>query len=355
MAQKKKKRIWLRIPIILTILAAIFFGGRFILAEKQKAALEDSYTAFTVSTGSISNSISAKGRLTLIDSATTTARASSTVSNVYVKEGDTVREGQKLMRLTSGQTVEADFDGTVNRVYFKKDDEVMRGDSLVMIADFDRQMVTVRVSEYNIGDIRPGARCYVDVTSAGKRFETTIAKVDYISEADGRVAYYTATAYIHPDAGVYPGMQATLTVPKAEVIDVPVLKDSAITRLPNGEAFVLKKNEEGAFEQVTVETGLSNENYTEIKSGLEPGDTVYAIVNKDGSTNTAGMMGMMGMGMGGMGGPGGGFGGQGGPGGNFPGGGWGGGNRGGNSGNRSGNSGNNRGGSGGNSGGNRGR
>ena len=65
----------------------------------------------------------------------------------------------------------------------------------------------------------------------------------------------------------------------------------------------MKSRVPDGFTAINVETGISNANYIEIKSGLQEGDEVY--VSESSSTNTMNFGGMGGMGgppMGGMGG-----------------------------------------------------
>ena len=49
---------------------------------------------------------------------------------------------------------------------------------------------------------------------------------------------------------------------------------------------VLMKNAAGTMEQVTVELGVDNDNFVEIKSGLNENDTVYVKVENDASTTS---------------------------------------------------------------------
>ena len=54
-----------------------------------------------------------------------------------------------------------------------------------------------------------------------------------------------------------------------------VLKMDALSFDENNSAYVWMYNDTGELEQVSVEVGVSNGNYVEIKSGLSDGDTVY--------------------------------------------------------------------------------
>ncbi len=283
---KKKKRILRRILVALILLAVLGGAGVYTWAR-----LRDQYTVtydeYTATTGSISNSLSFTGSLALKDSATYTASGKATVRNVYVSEGDRVKKNARLMRLSSGQTVTADFSGQVNQLSVSAGDEVAAGDTLVQIADFEHMQVSFRVDEYDISDVHVGDRCTITATATEKVFESTVRSINYISSSTGNVAYYTATADLEGDGGVYPGMQVTVTIPQEEAVDVVVLKADALSFTLENKAFVYKMKEDETLEKTEVEIGVSNGNYVEIRSGVASGEKVYAVSKqKEDSLNS---------------------------------------------------------------------
>ncbi len=274
---KRKKHILRKILITLLILALLAGAGLYAyFSLKQEYTV--TYTGYTASTGSISNALSFSGSLNLIDNMTYTAGSASTVRSVYVKAGDNVQAGDKLMRLANGETIKADFDGRVNSVKVSEGDEVSAGASLVQVADFSHMKVSIRVDEYDIADVLVGQNCTVTATATEKTFQSSISDIDYISASTGNVAYYTATAYVDVDEGVYPGMQVTISIPQEEAQNVVVLKMDALSFDEANNAFVYMYDENQALVEVPVEVGVSNGNYVEIKSGLKDGDQVYVEV-----------------------------------------------------------------------------
>lgn len=283
---KKKKGKLKKFLIVLVVLILVVVVGLWLLRSRMTGGASVSYASYTAATGTISNSLAFSGSLQLIDSETATANAKSTVREVYVTEGQDVKDGDKLLRLNNGQTVEASFDGRVNQLYVSAGDEVAAGESLVQIADFTHMKVAVNVDEYDIGDVQVGTPCEIATTATEQEFTSEIASINYISSSGGSVAYYTATAYVEVGEGVYPGMQVTLTIPQEEAENVVVLNMDALSFDLTNQAYVLMKKEDGTMEQVKVVTGVSNGSYVEIKEGLQNGDVVYAV--SEASTTTMG-------------------------------------------------------------------
>ena len=287
----KPKRHLVRKLLVYVLALAVIAGAGYYAWSSLQSEYTVSYTGYTASIGSISNALSFSGSLNLIDSQTFTAQKSATVRTVYVSAGDLVKEGDKLLRLSNGETIAAEFDGRVNTVSVEAGDEVVSGTSLVQVADFSHMKVNIRVDEYDISSVSVGQSCTVTATATEQEFSSAIAAIDYISASAGSVAYYTATAYVDVGEGIYPGMQATVTIPQEEAENVVILKMDALSFDEANSAYVYMYNAEGVLEKVPVEVGVSNGNYVEIKSGLKDGDEVY--VETEIETASGGLGGLM--------------------------------------------------------------
>ena len=139
------------------------------------------------------------------------------------------------------------------------------------------------------GDIDPNNRTVMRVKTstpillAGAVYDSVISKIDYVSYTGNNVAYYTTTVDV--DTGdtenIYPGMQATVTVPLEEANNVTVLKMEALSTARDNTAFVYKQAADGTMERVPVTVGVSNGNYVEIREGVADGETIYAVAPQE--------------------------------------------------------------------------
>ncbi len=278
----RKRRILKRIIWTIIILAILGVIG-WSVYSKLRADYRITYDPYTATTGSISNSLSFSGSMQLIDSETYTAPADAKVREIYVTAGQKVTDGTRLMRLSTGDTIEAGFDGTVSAINVEKGDEVKAEASLITVADFDHMQVSVRVGESNISSVSVGQACKVTVSSAGASFDSTIGNINYVDYTGNNVAYYTTTVDVDTSEteNIWPGMQATVTVTMDEAQDVTVLKVDALSTARDNTAYVYKENASGEMEEVKVTVGVSNGNYIEIKDGVTSGETVYKIAEKE--------------------------------------------------------------------------
>ena len=285
--QKKKKRSRKRRivrRIIWTVIILLILGVTgWSVYSKLMADYRITYDPYTATTGSISNSLSFTGSMQLIHSATYTASAEAKVREVYVATGDKVKDGDRLVRLSTGETISAEFDGTVSAVEVAKGDEVKAEDTLLTVADFDHMKISVKIGESNISEVSVGEACKVTVSSAEASFDATIDAINYATYTGNNVAYYTATVLVDTSEArnVWPGMQATVTITKEEAENVTVLKLDALSTSRDNTAFVYKENENGEMEEVAVTVGVSNGNYVEIKDGVASGETIYKVAEKE--------------------------------------------------------------------------
>lgn len=297
MAKPKKKRRWLRRLITWLILLAVAAGAfaLFVLPTWQAEATT-TYVKYTASRGTISNSLSFSGSVSVVNNETLTAGAAGTVRTVYVAEGDQVASGDKLLRLSNGETLKASFDGTVNELSVEEGDEVAAGASLIQIVDFAHMKVTMRVDEYQISQVNEGLACRITVTALGETFDSEITHINRISASQGSTAYYTVTCEMEVTEDVLPGMAVTVTIPQEEAVDVVVLSKDALSFDVDNSAYVLTQTTEGVMEKTPVEIGVDNDNYVEITAGLSEGDEVYAeeVTTASASSGLSGIMSLFG-------------------------------------------------------------
>ena len=114
---------------------------------KLKQSITTTYDTYTATRGSISNALSFSGSVSVVSSGYMTASGDGAVRTLYVQDGDRVEKGDRLARLSGGETIKAEFAGTVNDVLVEEGDEVRSGAQIVQLVDFTNMKVTMRVDE----------------------------------------------------------------------------------------------------------------------------------------------------------------------------------------------------------------
>lgn len=139
----------------------------------------------------------------------------------------------------------------------------------------DRSMsVTITVDEADILSLEVGQQGSVTVSSVSEDpFSGTVTEID----KTGASGTYTAVILLQKQEGMLPGMTASVDVRIEGVDDAMIIPVEALNRTSNGAYVYTTYDEENQQYggRVDIVTGLSNNNYVEVKSGLNEGDTVY--------------------------------------------------------------------------------
>ena len=248
---------------------------------------------------------------------TVVAAASGTVSELCVKEGSTVRQDDVLLRITgkdldkqaqnaadnlrsaelrmssaerniSHYTIDAPISGTIVDKKVKAGDKLSANDTamqnLCTIYDMSYLEMKLNVDELKIRSLEVGQE--VDITAdavPGETYKGVISSVLVAGTTANGSTSYPVTVRIDDMGELLPGMNATAKITTASVKNVLALPNAALVR---GSYVLVTKDSPSAanaetsmtapdgYVYVKVTTGISDDDYIEVKSGLQEGDTI---------------------------------------------------------------------------------
>ena len=248
---------------------------------------------------------------------TVVAAASGTVSELCVKEGSTVRQNDVLLRITgkdldkqaqnaadslraaelqmssaektiSHYTIDAPISGTIVDKKVKAGDKLSANDTamqnLCTIYDMSYLEMKLNVDELKIRSLEVGQE--VDITAdavPGETYKGVISSILVAGTTANGSTSYPVTVRIDDMGELLPGMNATAKITTASVKNVLALPNAALVR---GSYVLVTKDSPSAanaetsmtapdgYVYVKVTTGISDDDYIEVKSGLQEGDTI---------------------------------------------------------------------------------
>ena len=244
---------------------------------------------------------------------TLTALASGTVSAINVQEGGAVSKGDIIIELTgdeltesiqsaseslrsaeismqnqqdnmSNYTITSPISGTIIEKDAKQGDALTSGSTLCVIYDLSYLEMVINVDELQIGALSVGQKVQLTADAVSdKTYVGTVTRVSMKGSSSGGTTTYPITIRIDDTDGLRPGMNANAEIVVAEANNALVVPNAAVIR--GGYVLVSKKSPSAAnavedmdapegYVYVKVETGVSDDSYTEIKSGLQEDDTV---------------------------------------------------------------------------------
>jgi len=194
--------------------------------------------------------------------------------------GDQVKKGDVLAVIEGNESlVSYELKSLLNGTVIEKHitlGESLKEDTIVFaVADLETVWIDLTVYQKDISMIRRGQKV---VVSGGEHLSASEGTISYISPT---VDEHTRTSLArlvlpNPDGHWRPGMFVTGTVQlSTKEATVAVPRSAIITIEGQPSIFVMTEN---GFVPRTVETGVSDDDQTEILNGLEPGER-YAVRN----------------------------------------------------------------------------
>ena len=274
---------------------------------------------------------------------TITAEASGKITGLTLMPGDSVTSGQKLCTITGDSVdnqitnaknslanakdsvesaqnrlddykITSPITGTVVEKTVKAGDNVGTGsnssNALCTIYDLSYLQMTLNIDELDIDNVAVGQ--VVNITSdakEGQTFTGVVTKVSVVGTTSGGTTTYPVTVRIDDIEGLRPGMNVDAEIVLSSADDVLAIPSLAVNRgntvlitadSPSAVNALDQEAPEG-YVYVSVETGVSDDSYIEITSGLQDGDTVAYLRAASGSSDFM-MGGIPGGDMGGQGG-----------------------------------------------------
>ena len=188
------------------------------------------------------------------------------------------------LRLEQSMIV-APIDGTIANVVINAGEQASPGAPAITLVNEDAFHINVNVDEIDIDQISVGQDVAVTLDALSDTVLTgVISEISPTSASAGGVVTYLVTINIITDDGVTlrPGMSANASIVVEEIDDVLIVPNWAV-RLDRetGNAFVLQKMADGTTAETIVETGLRNEQFSEVLSGLQAGDVVVVTTERE--------------------------------------------------------------------------
>ena len=271
-------------------------------------------TTAQAATASI-NGVSSIGSATFAYQAerTLTAQAAGTVTSINVQEGSEVAKDdiilglsgddltesiqsaseslrsaeismQNLQDAMNNYTITAPISGTIIEKDAKVGDAVKAGDTLCIVYDLSYLEMSINVDELQISSISVGQKVQITADAVpDKTYVGTVTRVSMKGTANGGTTTYPVTIRIDDTDGLRPGMNANAEIVVAEANNALVVPNAAVVR---GSYVLVTKDSPSAanadtameapegFVYVPVKTGVSDDDYTQIVSGIQEGDTI---------------------------------------------------------------------------------
>lgn len=291
MKKKKSKMIWLILVLLIMLIAIVVVYRSKDNTLATQSNLENTSSTTTkeveVSTQTITKTLTSSGEIASSSTQNLALNTYRYFKEIYVEENIFVEEGAKILKYTNGTYLTAPYDCVITKLSIPEDSgDKCTSQHYITVQTTETLYMTLSIEEEEIGNVAVGQEVEITVNAyEDKTYTGSITKINEIGTYASNGSSFTATVTFENDGNVKIGMSgsATVTLEKAEnVIAVPV---EAI-QTKNNQKYVVVKNIDGTTENVIVETGISNDAYVEIKSGLTGNETIEMTVTTTSSNSS---------------------------------------------------------------------
>ena len=275
--------------ILIIILIILLTGGAFIVGRQVGLNTEDSKTKTVITEETVSNhdikkTLTGSGQV----SAKTTEKLELTTTKYFkamcVEEDDTVLEGENILEYTNGTYLTAPYDLVIESISVPDTESKCTSSNYIEVSDLTTLQTTISISENEIGELKKGQEVEITLTAdETKTYTGSITKIDSVGTYSSSGTTFSAIVEFENDGNVKLGMSLSCTVilEEKDVVSVPI---DAVYENDNGEEYVNKIKEDGTVEETTIETGIADDSYVQVISGLNLNDKVQIVTEMTEST-----------------------------------------------------------------------
>jgi len=168
----------------------------------------------------------------------------------------------------------APFSGTITSVDFSKG-EIISSNSVLSSIMTQEKIASITLNEIDAVKMKVGQKAVITFDAIDDlSINGEVAEVDVIGTvSQGVVSYNVKIALNSMDERIKPGMSISVSITIDSVQDVLIVSSSLIKNQKDGTYVEVMLND-GTIEKRKVETGLSDDIFIEIKSGLNEGEKI---------------------------------------------------------------------------------
>lgn len=202
--------------------------------------------------------------------------------------GESLRSAElnmnNMQEAMNNYTITSPISGTIIEKNAKAGDALATGADLCTIYDLSYLVMVINVDELQVSSLSVGQSVQVTADAVpDKTYIGTVTRVSMKGNSNGGTTTYPVTVRIDETDGLRPGMNANAEIVVAEARNALAVPNAAVVR--GGYVLVTQDSPSAAnadpsmiapdgYVYVPVKTGVSDDNYTQIISGVTGNDTV---------------------------------------------------------------------------------
>lgn len=279
MKKDRKKRIkrFITTSILIVIISiSSFFIGKKVGLNTDTSTSNTNIEDVVVEKQTIKKSLTSTGEIKSSKTEKLSLSTSYYFDSLCVEEDDIVKKGEKILKYTNGTYLTAPYDLIITKINVPDTKNKATSSNYIEVENMQDLIVNIDINESEISNIKLEQEVEIALTSdSAKTYTGKISKISSIGNYSTSGSTFSVEVSIKNDGNIKIGMSVSCVInieEKEDVIAVPV---GAV--YVNGDRRYVVVVDGNSTKEVDVTTGLSDDTYVEIKSGLSLGEKVRVV------------------------------------------------------------------------------
>ena len=281
---KKAKKIIFIIILIVIVGTATFFIGRQIGLNTDTSTTTTTIEEVEVSTQTITKTLTGSGEISSSTTENLELDTSLYFEMMCVEEDDIVEEGENILEYTDGTYLVAPYRCIVSNYSVPETESICEDTNFIQIQDMTNLTTSLSVNESEISYVEEGQNVEIVLEAdTSITYTGTISKIASSGTYSSSGTTFAVTVSFTNDGNAKLGMSVSSTINIESLEDVIAVPIDAV-QINGSTRYVIVVNDDGTTTETEVETGLSDDSYVQITSGLEGGEIIQVVTETTEST-----------------------------------------------------------------------
>ena len=302
---KKLKKVLFIILLMAIVGTITFFIGRQIGLNTDTSSTSTTIEEVSVGTQTIKKTLTSSGEIKSSSTEKLELSTSYYFETMCVEEDDTVKEGENILKYTNGQYLTAPYDLVITSYSVPDTKTKATSSNYIEVQNLKDLSISLSINENEISNISLDQEVQISLTAdSNKTYTGKITKIDSVGSYSASGTTFPVEVSLENDGNIKIGMSVSCVINIDELTDVLAVPINSVQI--NGDRRYVLVVENGETKEVDITTGVSNDEYVQVLSGLEGGETIQVVtttkqntIRSDGG-NSSGFSGDMNFGGGNM-------------------------------------------------------
>ena len=280
---KKLKKVLFIIVLMAIVGTITFFIGRQIGLNTDTSTTATTIEEVVVGTQTIKKTLTSSGEIKSSSTEKLELSTSYYFETMCVEEDDIVKKGEKILKYTNGKYLTAPYDLVISSYSVPETKSKVKSSNYVEVQNMKDLIINLSINENEISNISLDQDVQISLTAdSNKSYTGKISKIASVGSYSGGGTTFAVEVSLENDGDVKIGMSVSCVIDIDKLNDVLAVPINGVQI--NGDRRYVLVVEDGKTKEVDITTGVSNDEYVQVLSGLEGGETIQVITTTKQNT-----------------------------------------------------------------------